>query len=380
MRFVRASVLLAFLFVTAGVNTQTNCCPGHTAPAAPPYEVIQQFPSKGAMKTAWLVHWAEATHVGLYITGAWFKRTPNDPWIRILWDARLSDIFVPYHNGDPWLRYYDLSQFSFPLVVANNNDAGCCGKLLGNPAHVVREVRDRGPIWKDDTAVYRGEELVLWSTLDAANYNYIIQYIFRDDGTIAFRIGATARNLPGYEQVAHMHNGLWRVDIDLSGFPNDSAWLMKHVESTASLSATDPMTPFNGGVEGSAVWNAAEFTEVGVTDTVIKNGRGHNIQYDLMPLRAGSARHQEPFTHADMWVTRYDPAQMAYPSLPSYVTAQRSITNTDVVLWYASSMHHLPRDEDGEYVNGAFTGSALVMWSGFDLRPRNFFDRTPFFP
>ncbi len=28
----------------------------------------------------------------------------------------------------------------------------------------------------------------------------------------------------------------------------------------------------------------------------------------------------------------------------------------------------------------AWEGSALVMWSGVDLRPRNLFDRTPFYP
>ena len=28
----------------------------------------------------------------------------------------------------------------------------------------------------------------------------------------------------------------------------------------------------------------------------------------------------------------------------------------------------------------AWEGSALLMWSGFDLRPRNLFDRTPFYP
>ena len=376
MRILRVFALLAALLVTAAVNTQGTCCPGHTPPPSPPYEVVQNFPSTGPAQTSWLVHWAEATHVGLYITGAWFKRTPAEPWVRILWDARLSDIFVPYHTGSP--RYYDLSHFSFPLVQVNAKDAGCCGKLLGNPPHVVREVRNRGPMWKDDTAVYRGEELVLWATLDAANYNYIMEYIFRDDGTIGFRLGATARNLPGRELEAHMHNGLWRVDIDLAGAPNDSAMLMTHKE--AGLTATDSMPPFNGGKEGRATWVATEFTEIGVIDTVVKNARGHNIQYDLMPMRSGSARHQEAFMQYDMWVTPYNPSQLTYPSLPSYIAANRSVTNTDVVLWYASSMHHLPRDEDGEFVGGVFKGSALVMWSGFDLRPRNFFKTTPFFP
>ncbi len=28
----------------------------------------------------------------------------------------------------------------------------------------------------------------------------------------------------------------------------------------------------------------------------------------------------------------------------------------------------------------AWAGSAIVMWSGLDLKPRNLFDRTPFYP
>jgi hypothetical protein len=43
-------------------------------------------------------------------------------------------------------------------------------------------------------------------------------------------------------------------------------------------------------------------------------------------------------------------------------------------------MHHVPRDEDGHKDMGLWKGVALVMWTGFDLRPRNFFDTTPFFP
>src|SRR5438270_8540080 len=70
------------------------------APAASdPYEVIQEFPGGGApTETAWKVHWAQATSRGLYITGAWFKRGPEEPWMKVLGDTRVSDIFVPYHG------------------------------------------------------------------------------------------------------------------------------------------------------------------------------------------------------------------------------------------------------------------------------------------
>jgi len=249
----------------------------------------------------------------------------------------------------------------------------------------VREVRDRGPMWKDDMVIVRGEELVLWGTLDAANYNYIMQYIFRDEGTIGFRVAATSRNLPGKELMPHMHDGLWRIDVDLGGFQNDSALVMTHDETIAGPTAKDTTAPFNGGTEGFLDWNAEQFTEIAVKDEVLGNGReDHKIQYDLMPMRSGSSRHIEEFADHDFWVTRYDPAALNYAQLPTYIKAGRPVTNTDVVLWYGTALHHHPRDEDGQFVteNGLtlWKGEALVMWAGFDLRPRNLFYTTPYFP
>src|ERR1700757_263839 len=46
--------------------------------------------------TAWKVHFGRGLHRGLYITGAWFKRDLGEDWIKILNDARVSELFVPY--------------------------------------------------------------------------------------------------------------------------------------------------------------------------------------------------------------------------------------------------------------------------------------------
>src|SRR5947209_5706806 len=78
----------------------------------PPNELIQQFPTNDAMKTAWKVHWATASGFGLYIQGAWFKRDPKEPWLQVLGDARLAEMFVPYHSGSP--RFWDIS-YNFSL-------------------------------------------------------------------------------------------------------------------------------------------------------------------------------------------------------------------------------------------------------------------------
>jgi primary-amine oxidase len=334
------------------------------------------------MQTAWIVNWAQKNGNGLYITGAWFKKGPKAPWMSVLYDARISELFVPYHPGSP--RFYDVS-YGFSLIKASAQDAGPTGSVLGNPAVVVKEIRDRGILWKDYGAVRRGQELVLWGALGAANYNYLIQYGFQDDGTITFRLGSTAHNYPGMEMVAHMHNACWRVDIDLDGAANNSVYTMEHHEPAPGtpidpLKASDSHTPFNNGVEGGIDWDAKKFTMIHVINTKTKNAHGQNIAYDLMPMRMGSARHKEPFTQHDFWVTPYRANELSYTQLPTYVAQKRPIMNTDVVLWYMSSMHHEPRNEDGEYVSNQWKGVALTMWSGFDLRPRNLFDRTPLYP
>ena len=78
-----------------------------------------------------------------------------------------------------------------------------------------------------------------------------------------------------------------------------------------------------------------------------------------------------------MWVTRYKWNEMDARNLPTYISPAESVANTDIVLWYRGSMHHHPRDEDGEFIGNAWSGEAHVMWTGFMLMPFNLFDRTP---
>jgi primary-amine oxidase len=345
--------------------------------------------------TAWKVHYARGLHKGLYISGAWFKRSLSEDWIKILNDARVAELFVPYHQSSA-IRFYDLTGFSFPMAQVRAEDAGPFGTILPPFAGdtyptVIKEMRDRGVAWKDYAhGVRRGRELVLWAGLQAGNYMYIISYAFQDDGTIAFRMGATGQNLPGRRSEAHMHSAHWRIDIDLMDGEKNSAMLMRHVEDPASLDAEDLKEPFNGGVEGGVDWDPKEFTMIRV-ESESQNANGKTIAYDLMPSRSGSARHNEGFTRHDLWVSRSHPdrpMEMLFASLPSTVKDEEVIEQTDIVLWCTSSSHHEPRDEDGKTGaapqlwpgDDAWVGSALVMWSGFDLRPRHLFDRTPFYP
>jgi primary-amine oxidase len=356
---------------------QTYTCP--TLGPVSGNTITQEFPAGGPggmFKPAWMVSFGFATAKGLYITGAWFRKKPTDPWMQVIYDARLSDIFVPYHSGSP--RYYDLSTFSFNLVNATAADAGPCGRVLGGK--VVNQLRTNALLWKADTDVRYANELVLWATLGAANYNYVMSYGFRDDGQISLRIGATSHNLPSVPMESHMHDGLWRIDMDLNGAPNDSAYWMVHTEPSGSpLQASDTMAAFNGGVEGSAVWDALKFNYVLIQDQLLVNGRGHKVSYEFMPVRMGRAVHDELFSKADFWVTRYHPGEDMYKNVTTYVNGE-SVMNTDDVIWHMSPLHHEPRDEDGFIDNGYWNGVAMVMWGGLDLMPRNLWDRSPLYP
>src|SRR5207237_8511392 len=144
-------------------------------------ELIQQFPTNDAMKTAWKIHWAACSGFGLYVQDAWFKRDAKEPWLQVVGDARLAEMFVPYHSGTP--RFWDIS-YNFKLTPLTREDAGPFGRLIGSPPLVVQELRDRGVIWMDAVkGSRRGQRLLLWASLNAANYRYLIEYGFQDDGT-----------------------------------------------------------------------------------------------------------------------------------------------------------------------------------------------------
>jgi len=379
MRQVRAYLPL-FVLVLLTLLAGMQSAQAQTAPPWMPCSganlIDQKFPMAGPEITHWRLCWETVPGNGLIIHWAYFRKSPGAKWLFVLWDARVSEIFVPYHSGSP--RYYDV-EYMFPLTPIGASD---CPPTVGGTilaGNVCKEVFDRGLLWKADNQVRRGEQLILWSALAAANYNYVIEWTFRDDGVILGRLGATSHNIGFAPMETHVHNPIWRLDVDLDGWPNDSVRFGTHTENLPGLSATD--TDPIIAVEGNRAWNPQAFNSLDIFDKFLKNGRGDPTSYTLMPLpTAGLTRHQEPFTQADFWVTHYHWNEMSAMDLVSYITPPESVVDTDIVVWYKGSIHHHPRDEDGEMVSGYWNGVALVMWTGFMLMPRNLFETTPFYP
>jgi Cu2+-containing amine oxidase len=297
----------------------------------------------------------------------------------------MGEIFVPYHDSSH--RYRDISGFPPPFdfrpLTLNQAKFPAPRQIIGPDRNICKEVRNY-LAWMEDDLVRYGQEVVYFSVLGAGNYNYIMEWTFRDDGAILVRAGSTGPKIkePPPTSTGHLHNFTWRLDIDLNGAGGDSAYLTNHVENfnppppppgfQPGSTATDNRARIS--VEGSRVWNPQRFNTLVIEDSTLTNGNNRATSYELVPMRSGTARHTEPFTEKDFWVTRYRPEQILAVNLPNYISNQQSTANQDIVIWYTGSEHHEnnSRDEDRNTVP--------VLWTGFELIPQNLFDGTPFYP
>jgi hypothetical protein len=344
--------------------------------------LVKSFPD-----VTWHVCATDMGRKSLWVGPVHLKRG-SGPWITVLKQAGLADIFVPYHTS--FFRPYDL-RWTSELDQVTQQDAPS-GSLITLSAEtmptVIAEVRDRGVGWlcKDVTmATRRAQEFVVWGVADGGNYDNIVQYSFQDDGGIAFRLGNTGYNSPTDPPPteAHTHNGLWRIDIDLDG-PNNTAWLQRHIEVTPTpIHAQDLKIPFLN--EGAHAWEAPEFSSV-LIESATRNAFGNPLGYEFTPVQTGRARHYwypEAWTRNDFYVTVYHSSELGWVQnwdepdnylIPS-INGEWTV-NTDLVVWVKSAAHHHPADEDRSAAGG-WNGVTLTHWSGVDMQPHDLFNANP---
>lgn len=342
-------------------------------------ELVQEFPTSGTAVSRWQLCWDVVRLPGpspiaprsetLVISSAEFRPGAAAAPVKVVGDLRMTEIFVPYHPGTP--RLHDMSDFPFDLEALTSVE--CTGTRLG-ANRVCREVGDRGLAWRDPflPVSRRGEKLVLWSILNAGNYDYVMQYEFHDDGTIEVRAGATGRKLLGADDTnGHFHNFAWRIDLDVDGPDGDTV----HV-SSARVARQVTEVEKTVATEQGIRWDAKGFTHVEVSDEASLNGRGRPRGYTLAPVVEGMTRFPETWTKFPLWVTRsHGPgSELLARRVDQYASDREPVAGTDVVLWYFASHNHEGdmRDEDRQTVP--------VAWLGFRLEPQNLWDGTPFYP
>jgi hypothetical protein len=418
---------------------------GAPAPAGAagfPANVVRQgFPATAAdannlarSETAWEVEW-ELTHPEnrpVYPPGSvlrirsakfmWKDRYGRPQWVTVARMLELAEIYVPYDNG--WTAFLDIHDMPFHITPARKEFLGpsCVlpGEILkaSNPAWsgtVHKEVHDDGIRWMSaETSDYnqisdrarRGEKMILWSTYYGANYRYLIEYGFGDDGMLTCRLGPTGRNIFNRQDDlgdTHLHIGCWRMEFDLGdpvtgvGGPRDNeVLLVRRVFEEGPEHFTQVARPFdkNGqgqACEGSARWNAEEFTTLRVQSRVRKNAHGRPLSFDLIPQRFGALRRLQPeggshganmdFINNDFWVTRTEPNFTSYIDVPQYAIQRRPLAGYPTTVWHCTPALHFPRGEDfgSEDGKNSYAGLALTFWTGFYVKPRDLFDSTPLY-
>ena len=160
--------------------------------------------------------------------------------------------------------------------------------IRDNVPRVAVECRESGIAWLcknsgDATKNIRRRvyEVVVWAVYDGGNYDNIIEYRFREDGSVGFRYGATGAVSSSHPTTSHIHNGVWRVSTQLLSRTDNEALQFSHKTASDQKSAQDIDTSLS--TEAAVNWDPLQFTELTVRSTSQNNSYGHKMGYDFVP-------------------------------------------------------------------------------------------------
>lgn len=366
-RHLLPALLLALALAGAGI------VPARKAEAAANQFCSGEYLAVGAN---WSLCWEIRANEGLAITHAFYTVPQTGFDRRVLSDATVAQIFVPYEVGQP--RYHDVAYGLGPAMQRLNPQVDCPhGQLLAG-GKVCRELEDRGLSQRycleGNCSAKRGKALVLWSSIQTGAYNYLLRWEFRDDGTIHPALGLAGALQFG--NVAHLHNVYWRLDFDMGDPEND------RVEEFVRL----PKAGTNG-LQGASTWKPLlgetfrptdlfTFRKWRITDGRQKNALGKPWSYEVVPSPGDGSLRTNPsegFLRGEFWLTRAHSNERFVSTdnadlLSGYLNGE-AVDGQDLVLWYALHAYHEIRSEDQPYMP--------VEWVGFEARPRDYFDQNP---
>lgn len=243
-----------------------------------------------------------------------------------------------------------------------------------------------------------------------ANYEYLVYWRFYQDGNIECEIRATGlmvtTNFDNGQAHAsgtlvdertyapyHQHFLTARLDLDIDGTDNtvytsETEMVPTGPDNPYGLSLRQRNIPLRTEEEGKQDYCWETQRAWRVVNENVTNGLGTHPSYKLVggaaippmfDLRSPVLRRAEAITHT-VWVTPNHPDER-WPAgefvnqsgpglgLPAWTAANRSIENTDVVVWYTFGIHHITRPEDWPVM----PADTVSFW----LKPVGFFDRNP---
>lgn len=370
-------------------------------------------------------------------------------WRSVLYQAHLSEVFVPYMDpgqGWYWRTYMDSGEYGFGLFLTPLRKGVDCPDIAtflpavinddaGNPLEIPDAIcifeRNIGdPAWRHFEVFAQTEEvftpaegrpeteLVIRTASEVGNYDYLIDYRFKQDGQIYIKVGASGLDAvkgvatthmsddtaaedtkygtlvaPNLVAPFHDHYFNFRLDFDIDqpinmfgvmeiepatfpDGPRKSGWTVEHTMPDSELDARYKIS-------------ALDPKHFHVMNMMGKNSLGQHPSY---MLHHGSVaygpydyKNDPPFMRNDytqysVWNTVYDPSQRyaggafalqsdGSDTLAKWVEADRSLEKQDIVTWFTAGFHHIPRAEDWPVMS--------TEWKTVHMQPFNFFDHNP---
>lgn len=374
----------------------------------------------------------------------------GEEWRSVLYQAHLSEVFVPYMDpsaGWYWRTYMDSGEYGFGLFLTplrKNVDCPSYATFLpaivnddaGNPLEIPDAVcifeRDIGdPAWRhyevfaqspDQPVPAEGRpesELVIRTASEVGNYDYLIDYRFKQNGAIYIMVGATGLDAvkgvastsmddptaaddtrygsliaPHLVAANHDHYFNFRMDFDidqpanmastldivpaenLPDVPRKSMWQVNEVMADTELTAR-------------YTFSATKPRYFHVMDANRKGPMGHNPAYMIHHGNVAYGPYdfdndppfkRNRYLEYSLWNTVYDPEQRyaggtfamqsdGSDTLAQWVEDDQSLHNADIVSWFTAGFHHIPRVEDWPVMS--------TEWKTIHLMPMNFFAMNP---
>jgi len=344
-----------------------------------------------------------------------------------------AEMIVPYRDPttDHYRRTaFDIGEWGLGFMTTSLElGCDCLGEITyldavvhdsrGEPITIRNAIciheEDNAVLWKHvdhstGAEVRRARRLVVSFHVTVANYEYLVYWRFYQDGNIECEVRATGIMVttpypegapPPYGTVVdrrtyapyHQHFIVARLDLDIDGrantvYASESEPAPIGPDNPHGLALVVRNTPLRTEADGIQDFNWATQRTWKVVNDNVTNASGTPVGYKLVPSASipplidpssPVLRRAEAIGHT-VWVTPYHPDERwpcgEFPNLsdrdtglPLWTEQNRSIENTDVVLWYVFGIHHITRPEDWPIMP--------VDTVSFWLKPFGFFDRNP---
>jgi primary-amine oxidase len=367
-------------------------------------------------------------------------------WRPVLFRASLSEMMVPYgHNNEHWTYRnafdegeYGIGRYSGSLEKGTDVPehaqlfdsvfADDLGKPYAAPQVVALYERDAGLKWKhfdmyggSNTSV-RARHLVLGFITTISNYDYGLNWVFHEDGTLELETqltgimlakGSSMETMKGHDHGSeahpdmkfghlvapnvvaphHQHFFNMRLDLDVDGPDANSvaelnSQSLKGSQNPAHNAFTMSETPLQNEKEGVRDLSYEHQRKWKVFNPLLTNSLGYHPSYVLLPgenaspflLKNSPLLTRGGFVKSSVWFTAYDDQEKYaagfYPNqrgttdgLETWMKKNRSLEKNDVVMWYTFCVTHAPRPEEWPVMN--------VHRTGFKLLPAGFFEKNP---